>query len=143
MKERMESGPSRSKGFRGAVLATVLLSALVQAHAQEEVYLLKHEEVFGPLQRPPVTFPHERHMEVTEDKGCGACHHLYDEKTGRLYYEQGEESPCADCHGLRKTGPSRSLLWAYHGTCTGCHRTLAKGGRQSGPTMCGGCHLRH
>jgi len=43
--------------------------------AQEADYILAHEDVFGDLRRPQVSFSHETHAESLEKNGCGVCHH--------------------------------------------------------------------
>jgi hypothetical protein len=112
--------------------------------AQEETYYIAHEEVFGKLQRPPVTLPHNLHMESLEQDGdgCGACHHLYDADRGALVPADGEETGCTECHGRTKEGNIVGLENAYHGSCNRCHRTRIKQKNASGPTTCGGCHKK-
>ena len=111
--------------------------------AQEDQYILAHEDVFGSLRRAPVDFSHESHVESLEDGGCGACHHSPDESTGRLGYVEGDERSCKQCHGTRKDGPVPALREAYHGNCTGCHRSQTPSeGQKRGPTTCGGCHRK-
>jgi hypothetical protein len=128
------------------ILALFIGSVLVCAvgwqttMAQEETYILAHEDVFGSLRRPQVDFSHESHTESLEDGGCGLCHHTPDENTGRLAYVEGDERTCKECHGLEKEGTTPALREAYHGNCTGCHRDQIKSGIQSGPTTCGECH---
>ncbi len=57
---------------------------LTISFAQEDIYILAHENIFGKLRRPPVMFSHEGHADTLEDEGCGACHHLQDEESGPL-----------------------------------------------------------
>ena len=112
--------------------------------AQEEEYNLAHEDVFGNLRRPQVFFSHEIHVDNLEDGGCGKCHHSPDDDTGQLVYIDGDEQPCAECHGLQKEDRILALREAYHTNCTGCHRDLIKSGNlQSGPTTCGECHRKN
>ncbi|KPJ79186.1 MAG: hypothetical protein AMJ54_00455 [Deltaproteobacteria bacterium SG8_13] len=112
--------------------------------AQEEEYILAHEDVFGNLRRPQVGFSHETHVDKLEDGGCGKCHHAPDDKTGQLGYIDGDEQPCMECHGLQKANRIPALREAYHANCTGCHRDQIKSGNlQSGPTTCGGCHRKN
>jgi cytochrome c553 len=111
--------------------------------AQEEEYILAHEDVFGNLRRPQVDFPHENHAESLEDTGCGVCHHTPDDKTGQLVYIEGDERSCTECHGLQKEDNAPALREAFHGSCTNCHRDQIKSDNlKSGPTMCGDCHRR-
>ena len=80
----------------------------------------------------PVTLSHKLHI----DKGiaCTECHHTW----------KKEETPapkkCAVCHKADDTGET-GLKHAYHTKCQGCHKDLAKQGKEAGPTTkCVGCH---
>jgi hypothetical protein len=113
------------------------------AMAQEEEYILAHEDIFGNLRRPKVGFPHEKHTERLEDGGCGVCHHTPDDEDGQLAYIEGDERSCKECHGLQKEDSAPALREAFHGNCTNCHRNQIKSGRlKGGPTTCGGCHRK-
>lgn len=109
------------------------------ALAQEDEYELAHKEVFGELQRPPVTFQHGLHMEVLD---CGACHHEYDEDEGALVPVDDPDTGCVECHGAEKEENRPALREAFHGQCTVCHRKTIKKGEDSGPTTCGECHKK-
>ena len=127
------------------LIGMVLLGAVgwQASMAQEEEYILAHEDVFGKLRRPQVGFSHENHVESLEDKGCGVCHHAPDDKTGELVYIEGDERTCKECHDFKKQGGIPALREAYHENCTGCHRTQIRSGNlKSGPTTCGGCHRK-
>jgi hypothetical protein len=111
--------------------------------AQEAEYILAHEDVFGRLRRPPVSFSHESHTKSLETEGCGVCHHTPDDATGRLIYAEGEETSCQECHELQEENGIPALREAFHGNCTICHRGQIKSGiEKSGPTTCGGCHKK-
>jgi len=111
--------------------------------AQEADYILAHEDVFGNLRRPEVSFPHEIHAESLGKSGCGVCHHTPDDKTGQLVYSEGDERSCKECHDLQEEADIPALREAFHGSCTDCHRNQIKSGNpKSGPTTCGGCHQR-
>ena len=127
--------------FIGAFLAGVV--GWQVSMAQDEEYILAHDDVFGNLRRPQVVFSHEIHVEQLEDAGCGVCHHTPDETTGQLAYIEGEELSCKECHGLKKEDNTPALREAFHGNCTNCHRNQIKSGNlKSGPTTCGGCHRK-
>lgn len=118
-----------------------LALGLAAAQAQEDVYIIKHTEIFNKLRRSPVTFDHEQHVEALEAEGCGACHHGVDPKTGKRVYLPDEEEGCADCHTAAAHDQIPALREAYHGSCTVCHRqmsTILKPAK--GPTTCGECH---
>ncbi len=108
--------------------------------AQEEDYILAHEDFFGRLQRPPVPFPHELHEDALEEEGCGVCHHVYSDEKQALVPADGEETGCMDCHQAKREAHTPNLREAYHGSCNVCHRTLKKEGQAGGPTTCRGCH---
>lgn len=125
----------------GAVLLSVV--AWQTSMAQEEEYILAHEDVFGDLRRPQVVFSHKNHAESLEDNGCEVCHHTPDDKTGQLVYLEGDERSCKDCHDLQKEDSTPALREAFHGSCTNCHRNQIKSDNlKSGPTTCGGCHRK-
>jgi hypothetical protein len=136
----------RLKLLISAVLTVLVLSVATgwkASVAQEEEYVLAHEEIFGRLRRAPVGFAHEAHAEKLADSGCGVCHHTPDDKTGKLAYIEGDERGCTECHGLEKEGSIPALREAFHGNCTPCHRNLIKSGDlNSGPTTCGECHKK-
>ena len=111
--------------------------------AQEADYILAHEDVFGNLRRPEVSFSHEIHAESPKKSDCGVCHHTPDDKTGQLVYSEGDESSCKECHDLQEEAGIPALREAFHGSCTDCHRNQIKSGNfKSGPTTCGGCHRK-
>jgi hypothetical protein len=122
--------------FTGAGICFV---ALVQA--QEDVYRLEHTDIFGKLRRPAIDFNHEIHADTLDEQGCGVCHHAPDPDTGKLIYIEDEEVSCSECHGAAKKDGAPALREAYHGSCTLCHRKIAKKANASrGPTTCGECH---
>ena len=111
--------------------------------AQEDEYDLAYKDVFGKLRRPQVRFSHAIHSENLEDGGCGICHHVLDNNTGKLVYNEGEELSCKECHGARKENRNLALREAFHGSCTVCHRKMIKiKKKNTGPTTCGGCHKK-
>jgi hypothetical protein len=127
------------------VIGSVLLGIAVctDAIAQEADYILAHTDIFGKLRRPQVSFSHEIHSETLEEEGCGICHHVDDDQTGKLVYVEGEELSCKECHDQRKENNKSALREAFHGSCTVCHRRLIKNSNpKAGPTTCGGCHIK-
>ena len=111
--------------------------------AQEAEYNLAYQEIFGKLRRPQVGFSHEIHAETLEEDGCGVCHHVQDDQSGKLVYLEGEELSCLECHIQQQDNHKPGLREAFHGSCTVCHRRLIKNNHpKSGPTTCGGCHKK-
>lgn len=124
-----------------ACLFCSLAFGVAAAQAQEDVYLLKHTEIFKHLRRAPVRFDHEKHVAALDAEGCGACHHGVDPKTGKPVYLPDEEESCADCHEATRHDHIPALREAYHGSCTVCHRQMSKITQPAkGPTTCGECH---
>lgn len=97
---------------------------------------------------------HYRHAATQEkaDNKCGACHHIFSEKTGKTApAPKPEEVPgsCSYCHGEKTTVVEnrqpkeiRSLRLAAHGECVTCHKATAAAGKDvpTGPITCAGCH---
>ena len=91
--------------------------------------------------RPPVPFPHSRHIE--RGLSCKECHHRYDQ--GKNVLDEGELEEgkpgirCQECHGP-KVRPD--LQTAFHKQCLDCHQTYKKEGKKTGPLFCGECHVK-
>jgi len=109
------------------------------AGAQPDQITLDHIQAFGKKQRPPVLFPHNRHMEG--GLSCKDCHHRYEQ--GKNVLDEGELEEgkpgirCSECH------PSKArikLREAFHRQCIDCHTRTEKAGKPSGPRLCGQCH---
>ena len=137
----MQKGLSAKFFIIGAVLLAV--AVWTDSIAQEADYILAHQDIFGKLRRSSVNFSHDIHSETLESDGCGICHHVSDDQSGKPVYVEGEELGCKECHVQLKDNQIPALREAYHGNCTACHRRLIKEGQpQSGPTTCGGCHVK-
>ena len=135
-----------SKSARlGLLLLTIIVvtAGWTTLMAQEDIYVLKHDDVFAPLRRSAVSFPHGIHMEALDEEDCVWCHHVTDKDTGARVYRQGEEQGCGECHSARQKADTPTLREAYHAACTACHRSLITKSRQkAGPTTCGECHKK-
>ncbi len=122
--------------FLGLMLATVWVTA---SWAQPESFVINNSKAFKQLKRSPVNFPHEKHMDSLE---CLDCHHSYKKGENVLDEDTLEEGNaeirCAFCHTW---DAKTQLRAAYHLKCTGCHTKLAKKGKETGPRICGGCHV--
>ncbi|MDY6934828.1 MAG: cytochrome c3 family protein [Spirochaetota bacterium] len=109
--------------------------------AQPEMIILKNSDVFKGKQRSAVEFPHGIHMEG--DLGCIDCHHQYQNGKNILDEDELEEGnpkiKCANCH-TGNSGSNYNLMEAFHKQCLGCHRSLFKAGKKTGPRLCGECH---
>lgn len=86
---------------------------------------------YGKLELPKVTFRHDQHTQAVTEAGkdCAACHKSKDGKMS-LKFMRLEDTNSAD---LKKI---------YHENCIGCHTTLAKAGKKTGPQdgECRSCH---
>ena len=129
-----------------AILVGLLLTGTVNrmtSMAQEDEYNLAYTDVFGKLRRPLVRFSHVIHSDNLADAGCGVCHHNPDGNTGELVYIEGEELSCSECHEAQKEIDKPALREAFHASCTKCHRDMIRTKkRTTGPTTCGGCHIK-
>ena len=77
----------------------------------------------------PIHFPHELHTSVN----CVACHHNFQDDTGK--------ANCIDCHRSGRADLTRSSEATFHVFCRACHRELALAGARHGPTRtCAPCH---
>ncbi|NIA20263.1 MAG: cytochrome C [Xanthomonadaceae bacterium] len=83
------------------------------------------------MKKPPVTFEHAKHAKLE----CSKCHHKWDGK-------DDEPKACGTCHKAKKEGKKLSVKNAAHKTCRGCHRTMKKAGKKTGPTKCSKCHVK-
>jgi len=109
--------------------------------AQEDTINIDHKDAFKGLQRPPVKFTHEKHADRYPN--CTECHHTYEYQGGKRVNDwNGEGQPCSECHKVKEDGKKLPLMNSFHETCTGCHRSLDKEGKKSGPVTCGECHIR-
>jgi len=116
-----------------ATLFAVALSAGPAVRAQDEVMVLE-DEALAPLERPPVTFPHERHAEIID---CTRCHHDYDRYGANL---GGDGQKCSTCHAADSQDGPMPLKRAFHLQCKSCHERLNSREGMQLPVMCGQCH---
>lgn len=82
---------------------------------------------------PPVTFPHNTHVQKTKID-CVVCHHK--DKDPK------EAQACVTCHQITGTKdnapPARD---AFHKRCQTCHKEAAEKGVNA-PTKCTECHKK-
>lgn len=81
---------------------------------------------FGPLERSPVAFPHDKHTQALEkqQKDCLACHKADKDRLSTKFNRLSDTD--------RDT-----VMNIYHDECIGCHRETDG---PSGPITCGECH---
>ncbi|SLM30489.1 High-molecular-weight cytochrome c [Desulfamplus magnetovallimortis] len=95
-----------------------------------------------------------------DEPNCSACHHGYDEKLDKLFYDRGQEGSCRYCHKDSGSAPfetpskiisssnsaqksitlqkASSMRDASHNSCVNCHIVEMK--KFAGPVNCSGCH---
>ncbi|NWF91800.1 MAG: cytochrome c3 family protein [Syntrophaceae bacterium] len=122
------------------LIAALLSITTTDLMAQQDSLLLNHPEIFLNRQRPPVTFPHNRHVEG--GPSCKDCHHQYKNGENSLdestLQEGNPEIRCSACHHSRS---GIHLREAFHYQCLSCHKKNEKERKKTGPRFCGGCHL--
>ncbi len=109
--------------------------------AQSDMMILDSSRGLSGKKRPPVSFPHNLHVE--KGLSCKDCHHLYKKGENVLdesnLTEGNKEIRCSSCHGSKSR---LNLEQAYHGQCMGCHKKPLKEQKKAPPRYCGGCHVR-
>ena len=98
----------------------------------------------------PTNFNHDKHM---EQFSCDVCHHSKNSDGTKGPYIEGEEQTCVTCHNSKDMSDSlvkgseqlNSYRGAAHTLCVGCHYTLLREAKPSGPTKkgngkCLACH---
>lgn len=93
----------------------------------------------GTKNRGPVAFPHELHMETFE---CLDCHHVMENGENILDESDLEEGEpdilCASCHTSQSKIKTKE---AFHYQCIKCHDKYRLTQEDTGPTLCGECHI--
>lgn len=84
---------------------------------------------FGKLERPAVTFLHQKHTEAVakKNKDCTACHLT---KKDRLVFK----------YMRLEDSTQQAVMDVYHANCVACHQQTAAANEKSGPVVCGECH---
>ena len=84
---------------------------------------------FGRLERPPVTFLHQKHTEALaeQNKDCSACHLVENDRLVPKFKR------------LKNT-TKQEVMDIYHASCIACHQETAAAKQKSGPVVCGECH---
>lgn len=117
-----------------AVLLTLLAFLAPWAWSQDAFMVIKSKELTH--KRTLVTLTHSHHEELVD---CKVCHHDFFQFSKK---DNSEGTACAECHKA-KPGPKDnpvSLQKAYHQRCQGCHESLLKQAKATGPVMCRECH---
>jgi len=127
--------------FLMIVVAALMVLTGSPLRAQPDRIVLDHSKDFGKKGRPPVPFPHNRHIEA--GLSCKDCHHIYENGKNILDESKLEEGNqgirCSACH-RSKSRPD--LEQAFHQQCMSCHKQLLKEKKKTVPRFCGECHRR-
>ena len=91
--------------------------------------------VFGKLERPPVTFLHQKHTEALEkkNKDCSTCHLSQKDKST-------EKQRLSSKYMRLKNTTKQEVMDIYHNNCIACHKETKAAKEKSGPVECGECH---
>lgn len=87
-------------------------------------------KAFGPLERAPVLFLHDKHTEVVarQKKDCLVCHPMDGDRLSLRYQRTKDVS-------------RQQVMDLYHDQCIACHNEYRRLGERSGPVTCGECHV--
>jgi hypothetical protein len=112
------------------IAAILLLGSLLVLHGalgQPDVITIDNPGLYTTDKYQGVQFNHKKHAEAVKD--CKQCHHTW---------KEGEKvKKCTECH----TKDSKVTAYsAFHDSCKGCHSTMKKEGKATGPTLCTKCH---
>ncbi len=100
------------------------------AQKRADIIRIDSMKAFGKLERPPVTFLHQKHTEAlaTKNKDCTTCHLVENDLLIAKYMR------------LKNTA-KQEVMDIYHAKCIACHKETADAREKSGPVVCGECHL--
>jgi hypothetical protein len=99
--------------------------------ARADLITIDVMKMFGKLERAPVIFQHDLHTSTLEERkrDCEICHQRTDK--GNLSHKF-----------MRLADNSKDeVMNIYHEECVDCHNETATAGLESGPTICGECHI--
>ncbi|MGD8880481.1 MAG: cytochrome c3 family protein [Desulfobacterales bacterium] len=99
------------------------------AQKRADIIRIDSMQAFGKLERPPVTFLHQKHTEAlaTQNKDCSACHLVENNRLVPKFMR------------LENTA-KQEVMDVYHVNCVACHKETAAAKQKSGPVVCGECH---
>ncbi len=90
---------------------------------------------FGKLERPAVTFLHQKHTNALEKRGkdCAVCHLSAKDSTSDM-------ERMSTMYMRSKNTSKQEVMDIYHDNCISCHKETRAAKEPSGPIDCGGCH---
>ncbi|MFC1520988.1 sulfate respiration complex hexadecaheme cytochrome HmcA [Elusimicrobiota bacterium] len=120
-------------------LSTISIAKVKEylANNRAGVITINAAEQFGPLERPPVTFLHGKHVSelAKQNKDCNVCH---------LTDSANNEYRSLKFLRNKETG-KQEIMDLYHAKCVECHKERSDQGLEAGPATtneCGICHIR-
>jgi hypothetical protein len=125
------------------IFMAVVLGLMI-AYGLSHAGMVMESSVYDEHTRPLVEWNHESHAN-DYDIDCKVCHHTM---------KEGDEciESCAYCHnkprkprGIRVSREERVKRFHYdaiHDSCMGCHKSLKREAKSSGPTSCRDCHIK-
>ncbi len=127
------------KPIVSALLGVVFIVSALYAIAEQQtdnrrrrsdIIVIDSMKVFGDLERPGVTFPHDKHTNALEKQGkdCSTCHQTKDDQLVYKFKRVVDKD-------------QESTLDIYHTDCITCHQDRADADLESGPVECGTCHV--
>ncbi len=105
------------------------------AEARADIIRIDSLRIFGKLERPPVTYLHQKHTEAVEkqNKDCSTCHLSQKDEAS------GQQRMSTKYMRLKDTSKDE-VMNIYHDNCIACHKEIKAAKEKSGPVDCGGCH---
>ena len=105
------------------------------AEIRADIIHIDSMKAFGKLERPGVTFLHQKHTGALEKSGkdCATCH--LSEKDPTLDMER-----MSTMYMRLKNTSKQEVMDIYHDNCISCHKETKAAKEASGPLECGGCH---
>jgi hypothetical protein len=99
------------------------------AQKRADIIRIDAMQAFGKLERPPVTFLHQKHTEAlaAQSKDCSTCHMVENDRSVPKFMR------------LKNTA-KQEVMDNYHANCIACHQETAAAGQKGGPVVCGECH---
>ena len=107
----------------------------VTPEIRADIISIDSMKVFGKLERPSVSYLHQRHTEALEkkNKDCSACH--LSEKDPLL-----EKQRMSNKFMRLEDTTRQDVMDIYHNNCIACHKETKAAKEKSGPLECGECH---
>ena len=107
----------------------------VSLEMRADIIQIDAMKVFGKLERPTVTYLHQRHTEALakKNKDCATCHLSEPDP------QSGKQRMSTKYMRLKDTA-KQEVMDIYHNNCIGCHKEIKDAKEKSGPLECGECH---